>query len=254
MLTATATNAVDYSSVVDADSILTIDRSLSMADSNKLGSAQDAARLYVDSWRTGDKLGVVSFNDAVVVNLGLTDWTDTPSGGSRQSAFNAINGLTPAGSTAIGDAVRKSWDNIKAAGAPTHDWAIVLLSDGLSNTGEKFEDVIAAVKRATDKKPVIHAIALGPDADQTLMQQAANDTGGTYQFVSAPAMAAPITAAAAASLPLDLDLRYRVIASKVARQQQVFSSTGPLADGDPDQDLVTIPIENGASELVLSLS
>ena len=261
-LTATASQAVNYAARANADSMLTIDRSGSMAENSKLASAQAAALLYVDSWRTGDKLGVVSFNDTVSLDLGLTDWTDTPGGGSRQTAFNAINALVAGGNTAIGDAVRKSWNEVKANGVAADDWAVVLLSDGLSNSGESFQAVIAALKAETAKKPVIHAIAVGPDADQTLMQQAANDTGGTYQFVSTPApasltafgAAAAATTTATGSLQLDLDQRYRVIASKIAGQQQVFGLVGPLADGDPSQDLVTIPIENGASELVLSLS
>jgi hypothetical protein len=101
----------------------------------------------------------------------------------------------------------------------------------------------------------VHAIALGPDADQALMQWAANSTGGTYQYVSVPADGeVNVAAATPSALKLDLDLRYRAVATEVAGQQQVFSLNGPLADGDPNVDRVRIPVENGAAELVLSLS
>ncbi len=252
ILSDTALLGVNYTPRLDADSILTVDRSGSMLANNKLEGARAAARLYVDSYRSGDQIGVTSFNQTVVPNLGLTAWTDTPAGGSRQTALNAINGFVAGGDTALGDALRASWNSLKAAGNINHDWAIVFLSDGQQTTGtEQFPNVISALRDDTAKKPVVHAIALGPDADQALMQRAAYETGGTYQFVSLPAT--PLLATPA-SLKLDLDLRYRSIATEVAGQQQIFSITGPLPDGDPFVDTVQIPVENGAAELFLSLS
>jgi Mg-chelatase subunit ChlD len=256
LLSSTQAQAVDYTPRSDADSVLVIDRSGSMGDSGKLTAAQAAARLYVDSWRQGDKIGVVSFNGAPAVSMSLRDWTDAPAGGSRQTAFTAINGLTPTGATAIGDAVRSGWNQITASGNMSHDWALVLLSDGLETAGsESFDTLIGALTDATGKRPAVHAVAVGQDADRLRMQRIASNTGGSYQFISEPGAAlASIGPAATGNLQLDLDARYRSIAAKVIGQQQNFSLVGPLSDGVSISDTVPIPIESGAAELLLSLS
>ncbi len=253
-LTATANLAVEYKPRTDADSMLIVDRSGSMADSAKLTAAQNAAKLYVDSWRVGDKIGVVGFNETVTLALGLTNWTDSPGGGSRQQAITAIDGLTAVGNTAIGDALREGWDEVDSKGVATHDWALILLSDGLETAGtESFADVIADLVATTDKKPVVHTVAIGPDADRLQMQQVANDTGGTYQAVSAPDALAR-SAVSADQFQLDLYGRYRTIANEVTGLQQSFRLQGPLNDGNDGSDVVNIPVESGAAEMVLAWS
>jgi Mg-chelatase subunit ChlD len=253
-LSATETKAVQYTPRTDADSVLIVDRSASMLDSDKLTAAKNAAKLYVDSWRSGDKLGVVGFNDTATLALGLTNWTDSPGGGSRQQAITAIDGLTGVGGTAIGDALRKGWDDVDAKGVSTHDWALILLSDGLETAGtEPFADVIADLVATTDKRPVVHTVAIGPDADRLQMQQVANATGGTYQAVSAPDALAH-SAVSADQFQLDLDGRYRTIANEVTGLQQSFTMQGPLNDGNDISDVVTIPVESGAAEMVLAWS
>jgi len=259
-LNATEIGAVNYTPRNPADSMITIDRSGSMTDFDKMQSAKDAAKLFVDSWRTGDKLGLVSFANDVVVEQELINWSDSPGGGTRQTIFDLVDDLNADGSTSIGDAVQTSWDNLIDNGDASHDWAIVLLSDGLQTSGSAtLSSVADDIRNATGAKPVIHAVALGPDADQHKMQEAANLTGGTYQYVSAPEGSTASSSAASLlssdSIQIDLDQRYRVIASKIDNLQQIFNFVGPLqSDGDPYADMITIPVENGAAELVLSLS
>ncbi len=258
LLTGTQNLAVNYIPRTDADNVLVIDRSGSMADFGKMDSAKQAARLYVDSWRTGDKIAVESFADTPNVDLTLRDWTDAPGGGSRLQAFNAITGLVAVGATAIGDAVLAGWDELKARGANAHDWALILLSDGMETAGVKtFDAAVDALVSSADKKPVVHTVAIGPDADRLRMQNAANATGGTYQYVSAPA--SPLSLAPEAPsdditlMPLNLASKYRAIAAYVLGHQQFFSLFGPL---DPEARIepVTIPVEGNASEMVISIS
>ncbi|PKG99004.1 VWA domain-containing protein [Paraglaciecola sp. MB-3u-78] len=258
-------DSVNYASRNDVDSVITLDRSGSMDDFNKFESAQDAAKLFIDSWRGGDQIALVSFADGVTVGS-LTPWTDAPGGGSRQAIFDQIDLLLPDGGTALGDALQDSWDELDINGDSAHDWAIVLLSDGLQTSGAaNFPDVVSAIRGSSGSKPVIHAVAVGPDADQREMQRAATATNGTYQYIALPASAAAASrstmasstssAITSSSVQLNFDQRYRVVASKMDNLQQIFNLVGPmLADGNPDKDVVTIPVENGGAELVLSLS
>jgi Mg-chelatase subunit ChlD len=96
--------------------VLVVDKSGSMGNFSKMDSAKQAGRLYVDSWRTGDKIAVESFNGTPSVDLTLRNWTDTPSGGSRLQAFNTITGFVAGGSTAIGEAILAGWEELKARG------------------------------------------------------------------------------------------------------------------------------------------
>ena len=272
-LTATNTLAVDYSPRVSADNMIIIDDSGSMVGA-KMQAAKNAAYLYVDSWQNGDKVGVVGFDNAPDLSMQLEAWTDTPAGGTRQQAFNAITGLVADNGTAIGDALLVGLNQLQTRGDTSHDWALILLSDGREDgpVTKDFATATTEIAGLTTKRPVIHAIAIGPDADGPKMQNAANATGGTYQFVSAPTVVSaagiassagiattaginnPDSPAVIANARLDLDARYRYIATEVLGHQQFYTSVGPMSDGNFDKDNVIIPVEGSAAEFVLSLS
>jgi Mg-chelatase subunit ChlD len=255
-LSDTEVNAVDYTPRLDSDNVITIDRSGSMGDFGKMDAAKASARLFVDSWRAGDSLGIVSFNNAVTTDMALTAWSDP----TRTTAFSIINAFTPVGGTRIGDAIRAAWDQLVASGDNTHNWAIILISDGLETDpgNETFDQVIQALDDATGKVPSVFTVAIGPDADRIRMQNAAARTGGTYQYVSAPAspsrLMTPDGVMDIANMGLRMDYRYRAIATDIAGQQPFYAAVGPLSDPDPYNDVLTITVESGAAEIFLSLS
>jgi Mg-chelatase subunit ChlD len=258
-LSATNSNAVSYTERDDTDNVLILDRSGSMDDFGitKLEAAQAAARIYVDSWTTGDQIALVQFNDSATAELPLQSWSSTV----RDSAIAEINALTADGGTAIGDALREGWDELlkdDGGGDPDHDWALILLSDGLETAGsESFDDLIRELDEATGKRPVVHTVAVGPDADRLRMQRLASKTGGTYHAVSVPVTTLRAGLASidtVDNLALDLSGRYRAIATEVDGQQQFFSLVGPLGAPNSIEDVVNIPVEGSAAELVLSLS
>lgn len=227
-LTATQSSAVDYKAKVDADNVLTIDRSGSMDDFGgvKLAAAKQAANLYVDSWRAGDGIGVVSFANTGRVDLGLTDWTTT----SRDDAILAIEDLMALGATAIGDGLDKALIELVDADNGDRDWNIILVSDGLETGTPEISDFISTWDTrndAGDKNPRVHAVALGPDADRAKMQRLADKTGGSYHFASAP-VTREAERGAAEDVVRDLAEIYRVIAESVAREQQVFSERNEI--------------------------
>jgi hypothetical protein len=87
------------------------------------------------------------------------------------------------------------------------------------------------------------------------MQAAALRTGGTYQYITTPAKV--VTAAGItdlADMSLAMDYRYRAIATDILGQQQFFAFAGPQNGGISAVDTITITVEGGAAELVLSLS
>jgi len=260
-LTATEVGAVQYQPRIASDNVLVLDRSGSMSYSDKLSSTKDAAKLYIDSWKPGDRIAVESFDNVVEMPMQLKDWTTDPPPapvGSREEAQSAIDALTPRGLTAIGDAIMAGWEELKARGVPTHTWALVLLSDGLHNAGVKsFDDAALAIANSSEKKPNIHTLAVGPDADRLKMDWVARINGGTYHYVSAPADGTAARGAATITdtilLPLHLDEKYRYIATQVDDMQQFFSLNGPIMRNSQVEEIF-IPVDAKADEMVLSLS
>jgi Mg-chelatase subunit ChlD len=246
LVSATEVQAVDYTPRTDADNMLLIDKSGSMGASGKMDAAKAAARLFVDSWQTGDQIGVVTFNETPALSMPLTAWSDT----SRQNAFNAINALAAGGGTNIGDTLRLGWDQLKAHGSSAHDWSLVLLSDGDerdSTPVESFDYMMHVFRTTTERHPVVNTVAVGPDADRPRMQRVAADTGGSYQYVS-------LSSFPANSVKLNIDYRFRSIAASTLGLQPFYVQVGPLADGLPNVDDLYIPVASGAGELTLSLS
>jgi len=249
-------DAVDYTPRTNADSVIALDRSGSMLNYDKLIHAGNAAKLFIDSWHNGDKIGLITFNEFVSLDMHVTDWSDAP-GSSRDTAFDLIDGLVPTGATRIGDTIIAGYEDLQNYGNASHDWALVLLSDGLeTDPGERtFDQAVQDIVDAAGKKPVIHTVAVGPDADRPRMQAAASRTGGSYQYVTAPAKV--VTTAGVSDLPdmsLAMDYRYRAIATEIIGQQQFFAIAGPQDDDIPYEDTITVTVEGGAAELVLSLS
>ena len=182
-------NAVTYEKLI-LDQMLVIDRSgsmLSPAGSPKLDAAKNASQLFVDSARSDDKLGVVSFggdnsepNDDATTLRNLQSVTDA----NRTAAKTAINGIstTPSVLTSIGDGLKKAADLFPVFGSALgEDW-IVLMSDGMENEALFWDN--AAVKTAIINAGIkINTIALGPLTDQALLQEMATTTGGDYYYV-----------------------------------------------------------------------
>jgi Mg-chelatase subunit ChlD len=168
------------------DQMLTIDRSGSMLDpaaSPKIDAARNAASMYVDAARSDDKLGVVSFsgNNAEPDDDATLDaLLSTMTGANRTAARAQVLGLSAGGMTSIGDGVFTSAAEFPIRGTALGEDHIVLLSDGMENEGRFWNDVRASVISAGVK---VDTIALGPLTDQALLQQIADDTGGTYYYV-----------------------------------------------------------------------
>ncbi len=180
-------DAVSYEERI-LDQLLVIDRSGSMvgpASSPKIDAAKNAGRLFVDITTDQDRVGLVSFsgdavepNNDATVDAALDDATDT----HKQTVRDAISAIAVGGATSIGDGLDTGASEFALHGsAEGEDW-IVLLGDGMENEELYWNQVEAAIKAAGIK---VNAIALGADADQVLLQEIANETGGQYYYVDA---------------------------------------------------------------------
>ncbi len=171
----TETRAVFYLPKLRADQMIVIDRSGSMTDYGKMDAAKNAARAFIDHTNVDDMIGVVSFETTAAVNYGLKTVTGDP---EWTAAKAAVTALVTGNTTALGQGARLGYDEIVAKGKNDHDWAMALLSDGMENVTPYWSDpTVSGV--IVPSRVVVHTVALGRDADRTLLAAIAGSTGGT---------------------------------------------------------------------------
>jgi Mg-chelatase subunit ChlD len=160
----------------NGDNVLVIDRSGSMSQGNRIDAAKAAAAFYVDISRNSSGLAVVPYNENVspapfdMASVNLT---------VRNNAKTYINNLTPSGLTSIGDGLAEAVDQRASSTTGNPRCSFVLLSDGLENSAQFWDDVDDDV--IASGCPVT-SIAFGPESDETLMQEIATATGGAFFY------------------------------------------------------------------------
>ncbi|HEY3685003.1 MAG TPA: VWA domain-containing protein [Streptosporangiaceae bacterium] len=141
--------------------IIAIDVSPSMKATdvppNRLAAEQTAAKKFVDQIPERFNIGLVSFG-------GYAQSQQQPTY-DHESVKRAVDGLQFVNSTAIGEAVFKSLDDIRNFDAQAKEKpppsAIVLLSDGDNTVGRS---ISSAVDAATQAKVPVSTIAYGTDS------------------------------------------------------------------------------------------
>ena len=158
------------------DTMVVLDRSGSMADANKIAAARNGATLLTNELADSDQGGYVSFETNATLNRQLLPMT----AGNRGLMEGSIGGALPAGGTSIGDGLFSAAAEHDTRKDPEHACSFVLLSDGYENEPQYW----ATVKnQVIDNGCAIHSVALGPEANEPLMQQiGASVPGGSYDY------------------------------------------------------------------------
>ncbi len=230
------------------DQLLVIDRSGSMGEADKMAAAKEAADLYVAITRDKDGLGVIGFDDVLhpPAPFTLRAVDDTV----RADANNFIATLFPDGMTSIGVGLQEAINERKSTPTDNPRCSIVLLSDGMENTPPYYSTI----------KPELQAlgcpvttIALGPAADETLLQQIAADNGGLYfyndVFTSSPV--SPASVDTVADTHLDLANIYEYSEAFSERRMRLLSEKGLVAYWDPQTH--KFDVDESVDEIVFTL-
>ena len=166
--------------------ILAIDRSSSMGlhrlEVKPLALAKESAMRTMETLNSSDYIGVLTYSDAPIWNVEITQVGE---GLSLRQALDVVGQIEAVGGTQI----YKSLDLLLEAFIPiqfTDLRHVLLLSDGKSSDGsyEKFQELSQS---ALSNGITISTIALGEEADQTLMSLIAEEANGRYHLVLNPA-------------------------------------------------------------------
>jgi len=164
--------------------VLDVSGSMGYNAPTRLSQAKIAANGFIDNLRSGDQSGLVSFNWTAALNKKLSN--------NHASTKLAVNGLTAVGATNIGDAVDKANEELMSATSSLNVAKIqILLTDGRANqpNGNGYEEnpldlalVLDKSLEAAKNGIMIFTIGLGPDINENMLRNIAQNTGGKYYF------------------------------------------------------------------------
>jgi hypothetical protein len=133
----------------------------------KLQAAQDELVRTLSAMPDGTRFMIIFFDDdirAFAPHMLLLE------PGTRAAAIDFVRGIRPGGSTAAVPALRLAY---KAGAA-----RVVLLSDGLANTGGGGDTLLAEARGAMGAGVRFDTVGLGIDQDSQLMTSLAAESGG----------------------------------------------------------------------------
>ena len=152
----------------------------------KLESAQNAANDFLDLLGDDDQSGLVSFASEV------SDPIDQPLTFSHSSTQSAVDALMAGGATNIGDAILAANSELNVLTGNAREAATkvaILLTDGKATKpngngmDENQADIDHAINSVIPKDEsghLIFTIGLGEDVNETMLQEIATISGGTY--------------------------------------------------------------------------
>lgn len=151
------------------DLLLVIDRSGSMSG-EKLNMAKNAAIASLAILKERDRLGVITFDDHYSVALPLTS-------GEERDPAAVIESISVGGGTMIYPALEEA---VRLLTGGKRAKQIILLSDGMEGPQYNYASLL---EEMTGQGIVLSTIALGDDADETLMRYLAEYGDGRFYAV-----------------------------------------------------------------------
>ena len=144
-----------------------------ITDDSPIVFAKQAAIEFVDAFQSSQssdhRIGLISFSDYAQMLVELDD--------NSKNLKEGINKLYPEGATAMGDGISIATQSLSENTRPDAQKIIVLLSDGMSNTGLH---PLSAAGTARENDITIFSVGYGYNADAWTLKAVASVTHGKY--------------------------------------------------------------------------
>jgi Ca-activated chloride channel family protein len=168
----------------DAALTFVIDVSGSMGDPGKLDMVKQALHTLVDQLRPSDSVAIVTFSDNARVVRPMTRIAE------RSDLHAAIDELRIEGSTNLEAGLVKGYQVAREGFRTGLTNRVILLSDGLANTGDtEAAPILAQVREEAEKQITLLGVGVGSDYGDQLMEQLADRGDGYVVYVSELAQA-----------------------------------------------------------------
>ncbi|GAA3807942.1 VWA domain-containing protein [Sphaerisporangium flaviroseum] len=187
-----------------------VDVSGSMGDPGRLDLVRDALHTLVDQLGPGDQVSIVSFSDQARLRVSMTPASE------RRELHATVDALGTEGSTNLEAGLVTGYEEAARAFRPVATNRVILLSDGLANTGDTtWQGILDRVEEQAGRQITLLCVGVGRDYGDALMEQLADNGDGAAVYVSSPEEARKIFVE---RLPASLDVRARD-----AKAQVVFN-------------------------------
>jgi len=167
------------------DAVIVMDSSGSMKQSDPRELRKPAAKLFINLLGEADRVSVMSFSDNAYP---ITYLAQLNTAENEQRALQATDKVSSKGMlTNIHAALVRGIELLKDSHAQGHDPVLVLMSDGKLDVGDKIRNEELRQKIQNDLLPTlkeksirVFSIAFTTQSDQSLLQQIADASGGSY--------------------------------------------------------------------------
>ena len=159
--------------------VLVIDKSGSMADEDKMSRVKESLRTMLTKLRPDDIISIVAFDSSAQILY--------PAGriGSGEGVGRAIDCLVPDGSTNLHAGLMLGYAEAKKNFRSGATNRVILLTDGIANTGITNPSFIAQDSLANNAKGIdLSTIGVGLDLNNDLLRTLARSGRGLYHFIS----------------------------------------------------------------------
>lgn len=157
---------------------LVIDRSGSMADSDKMPYLKESLRIFLESLKPEDIVAVVTYSDQAELRHPAQ-----PAGDGRW-VRSVIDQIQPGGSTNLHAGMMLGLQEVDKNFDIRRNNRVILLTDGIANTGVTDPAQIAADALVYNQRGIyLSTIGLGLEFNDALLSQLAQQGQGGYSFV-----------------------------------------------------------------------
>ena len=185
-----------------------VDVSGSMGEPGRLDLVRDALRLLVDRLGAEDRVAIVTFSERARLVIGSTPATE------RETLRAAIDRLVVEGSTNVEAGLVLGYQEAARAFRDGATNRVVLLSDGLANTGNTaWQGILDRIAEHAAKRITLLGVGVGREYGDELMERLADNGDGVAVYISSPEEARRVFVE---QLPANLDLRARDAKVQVA--------------------------------------
>jgi len=159
-----------------------IDISGSMSGQDKLEWVKESFHIFIGQVRPQDFVSVVIFDDKVELLIKPTHIRNQQ---DRDQFSRQVDALKPRGSTNIFGGMEMGYNQVEVNFRPDYTNRVILLTDGMDNASKKSrKEFIDTCERRKEQGINISTIALGEQADISLMVDMAIAGGGSSRFIS----------------------------------------------------------------------
>lgn len=163
----------------DASLTFVIDVSGSMAEPGRLDLVQDALHTLVDQLRRSDSVAIVTFSREARVVREMTRVADA------EDLHEAIDSLRPDNSTNLEAGLVLGYRVARDGFRPGRTNRVIVLSDGLANTGStEATAILRQVREEADKEIALLGVGVGSEYGDELMERLADRGDGFVVYVS----------------------------------------------------------------------